>query len=143
MLKTYQTAEAQTYYETEQEGFKRLKDDGMPPSNIIGFYGGFVRQETYNIILEYADLGNLDDYMKQTPPPSTTEEKLTFWGNFLAVINGLVKIHGEGEDDPDIFQILLGYVICVLKAVQGLCVQLAPRREPVQHSCEAFGGGTL
>ncbi len=86
----------------------------MPPSNIIGFYGGFVRQETYNIILEYADLGNLDDYMKQIPPPSTPQEKMTFWENFLAVMSGLVKIHGEGEDNPDILQILLGYVMCIL-----------------------------
>lgn len=112
----------------------------MPPPNIIGFYGGFVCQGTYNLILEYADFGNLDDYMKQTPPPSTTQEKVIFWDNFLAVINGLVKIHGEGEDNPDIFQILLGYVMCVFKPVQGLCVQLAPGCEPVQHSCEESWG---
>ena len=106
------------YYETEQEGFKRLQDDGLPPSNIIGFYCGFVFQETYNIILEYADLGNLNDYMERIPPPMTTQEKMTFWDNFLAVLNGLVKIHGEGEDDPDIFQILLGYVMRISKPVR-------------------------
>ena len=94
----------------------------MPPSNIIGFYGGFVCEETYNIILEYADLGNLDDYMERIPPPSTLHEKMTFWDNFLSVMNGLVKIHGEGEDDPDIFQILLGYVMCITQPIQGLRV---------------------
>ena len=110
-MKTYQTAYAQTYYETEKEGFTRLQDDGLPSSNIIGFYCGFVCQETYNIILEYADFGNLDEYMEKVPPPSTTQEKMIFWDNFSAVLNGLAKIHGEGEDNPDILQILLGYVM--------------------------------
>ena len=80
----------------------------MPPWNIIGYYGRFFCQEAYNIILEHADLGNLNDYMAQTPPPSITQEKVTFWDKFLAVINGLVKIHGEGEENPDVLQILLG-----------------------------------
>ena len=115
----------------------------MPPLNIIGFYGGWVCQETYNIILEYADLGNLDDYMARTRPPSTTQEKVTFWENFLAVINGLVRIHGEGEDDPDVFQILLGYVIRTFQPVQRLCVQMAPRCESVQHSCEESRGWNI
>ena len=111
----------------------------MPPSNIIGFYGAFVCQEMYNIILEYAEHGNLDYYVEQTQPPLTTQEKMTFWENFLPVINGLVKIHGEGEDDPEILQPLLGYVLCIEQSVQGLCVQLAPGCDPVQHSCEKSG----
>ena len=57
--------------------------------------------------------------MEKTPPPSTTQEKVTFWENFLAVLSGLVKIHGEGEDDPDVFQILLGYVMRISFPVQG------------------------
>ena len=94
-------------------------------------------------MLEYADLENLDDYMKKNPPPSTPLEIMTFWDNFLDVLIGLAKIHGEGEDNPDIFQILLGYVIRLSYSVQGLCLQLAPRCESLQHSCEESGGWDL
>lgn len=87
----------------------KLRWDGSLPSNIIGFYGSFVRGETYNIILEYADLGNLDYFMEQTPPPSSASEKTLFWDRFFDVGNGLVKIHGEEEGNGNELQILLGY----------------------------------
>ena len=56
--------------------------------------------------------------MENTPPPSTLHEKLAFWDNFLAVSNGLMKIHGEGVDNPDVLQILLGYVVWNRKLIQ-------------------------
>ena len=115
VLKTYQTKDAKEYYETEVEAFRRLKQS----PNIIGCYGGFVCQDTYNIILEYADFGNLDKYMEKTPPPSTTQEKVIFWERFLEVVSGLVTIHGEREDTPDALQIMLGYVICILEPIHG------------------------
>lgn len=76
--------------------------------NIIGFYGSFVRQQTYNIILEYADLGTLDEYMERTSPPSSAEDKMRFWERFLEVAHGLATIHGEDEHMGDGPQILLG-----------------------------------
>lgn len=69
----------------------------MPHPNIIGFYGGFVRGETYNIILEYADLGNLDSYMERTRPPLRPKDKIVFFDRYFDVFNGLVRIHGEAE----------------------------------------------
>ena len=114
VIKTYRCREAQTYYETERNAFKKLRWNDLPPTNIIGFYGSFVREETYNIILEYADLGTLDDFMETTQPPSSTSEKMIFWDRFFDVGHGLVRIHGEEENSGTVPQILLGYVLFIL-----------------------------
>ena len=96
------------YYETELNAFKKLKYNGLPPLNIIGFYGSFIREGTYNIILEYADYGTLDDYMQQTQPPSSASDRMTFWERFFDIGHGLVTIHGEEENGSNAPQILLG-----------------------------------
>ncbi|KAL8837659.1 MAG: hypothetical protein Q9176_005576 [Flavoplaca citrina] len=111
-LKTYRTPDAKQYFENERNAFIQLRYGGKPPENIIAFYGSFIRGGTYNIILEYADRGTLDDYMKNTPEPKTVIEIISFWGNFLASMGGLVQIHGTppihepASDEPNI---LLGW----------------------------------
>ncbi|KAL8769016.1 MAG: hypothetical protein Q9209_004933 [Squamulea sp. 1 TL-2023] len=108
-LKTYRTPEAQKYFENERDAFIRLRHGRRPHPNIIEFYGSFVRDGTYNIILEYADRGTLDDYMKNTPEPKTITEITTFWRNFFPVMHGLAHVHGTPGTASDGPNILLGY----------------------------------
>ena len=110
VVKTYRTAEARTYFDTERKAFKSLNKAGRPPSNIIGFYGSFQRGECFNIVLEYADLGNLEEYMQKVYPPSSTEDTILFWDSLFDVVRGLVTIHGTQQGNPKDLQILLGYV---------------------------------
>ncbi|KAL8859794.1 MAG: hypothetical protein Q9178_003626 [Gyalolechia marmorata] len=108
-LKTYRTPEAKKYFENERDAFVQLRYGGKPPANIIEYYGSFAREGNYNIILEYADRGTLDDYMKNTPEPKSIREITTFWTNFLPVIRGLVQIHGTEKQASDGPNILLGW----------------------------------
>ncbi|KAL8787452.1 MAG: hypothetical protein Q9213_002229 [Squamulea squamosa] len=108
-LKTYRTPEAQKYFENERDAFIRLRHGGRPHANIIEFYGSFVRDGTYNIILEYADRGTLDDYMKHTPEPKSIPEITTFWRSFFPVMYGLAHIHGTPGTASDGPNILLGW----------------------------------
>ena len=110
MVKTYRTAEAKTYFDTERNAFRSLKKAGRPPPHIIGFYGSFQREQCFNIILEYADFGNLEEYMKKVTPPSSTEDTMLFWNNFFDVTHGLMSIHRTQEGSPKEPQILLGCV---------------------------------
>ena len=110
VIKTYRTSEARTYFETERNAFMSLRTAGRPPPNIIGFYGSFFRGETFNIILEYADLGNLEDFMQRVQPPSSIEDIITFWDRFFDVTHGLVTIHGTQEGNPKEPRSMLGYV---------------------------------
>ena len=85
-----------------------MRYQNRPRRNIIAFYGGFEQESSYNIILEYADGGNLDQYMELTPSPTNRQERHDFWINFLDIFDGLAVIHGEGEDVSNDLQILLG-----------------------------------
>jgi len=111
VLKTYRTLEAKEYFETERSAFKKLRYGGMPPGNIIEYYGSFVRDGTYSIILEYADRGTLDQYMKNTDEPTDIGEIMTFWKCFLAIFHGLDHIHGTKSPslNPDEPGSLHGY----------------------------------
>lgn len=107
-MKTYRTPEAEEYFKAEREAFVKLRYDEQPHPNIIEYYGSFVREGTYNIILEYADRKSLDEYMRDTDAPTSVQEIMLFWSRFFAILDGLVQIHGTpgtGSQEP---HILLG-----------------------------------
>ncbi|KAL9034527.1 MAG: hypothetical protein Q9214_007005, partial [Letrouitia sp. 1 TL-2023] len=108
-LKTYRTKDARKYYETESDAFKRLRHNNRPPQNIIAFYGGFERENMYNIILEYADGGSLDEFMERTPAPPDSNQLSIFWNQFFNILNGLAIIHGEGSEEGNGPHMLLGW----------------------------------
>jgi serine/threonine protein kinase len=56
-----------------------LRYDSKPSPFVIAYYGSFIDNDTYNIILEFADRGNFEDFMRTTPEPSTGEEMIEFW----------------------------------------------------------------
>ena len=59
------------------------------------------------MILEYADVGSLEDLFQQRQPPSTAEDVCDFWTAILGLTEALYKLHhivsGESSD-PSIFQ---------------------------------------
>jgi serine/threonine protein kinase len=115
VLKTYTGEEARVYYEREVEAFMRLADYAKeyPNPHMIGYYGSFEYQGTYNIILEYADQGTLEDYMKNTLPPTGGHDIIAFWESFLQVIKPIARLHEqdlEKNHDPNQYTILQGYV---------------------------------
>jgi serine/threonine protein kinase len=108
VLKTYFTTAAEKHYNAEVEAFRRL---GSNPS-IIGFYGSFTRGDTYNVLLEYADKGTLEEYFYKVIPPVDPDEIINFWQALFKIIDALRRIHQVNPDGnggpPLIFQ---GYVI--------------------------------
>ena len=108
VLKTYRGHEAQKYHEAERNAFLRLRLSERITPSIIGFYGSFIRDGTYNNILEYADQGTLEDFMERTPSPSNGEDITLLWERLFNVLHGLLTI----QNTPGIaggFQFLLGY----------------------------------
>ena len=99
VMKTYLTSEAEKYYETELRAFERLMLLRNP--GIIMFHKSFVRGESYNIILEYADKGTLADYFKSESPPSGGEEIIRFWGAMFKLLSVLRDIHELSPDHLD------------------------------------------
>lgn len=113
VLKTYRDAEAEENYKAERDAYMKLRWGGKPSPHIIAYYGGFVHGKSYNIILEYADQGTLETFMKETKSPRTIEDTLLFWDRLFKVTEGIARIHNTKiENDRSASQILSGYVFC-------------------------------
>ncbi|KAL9032307.1 MAG: hypothetical protein Q9214_008021, partial [Letrouitia sp. 1 TL-2023] len=93
VLKTFKEQNVEEF-KNEKEAFNRIRYGDRPPENIITYYGSFVRDNVYNIILEFADQGNLDSFMKENPPPSWVKDRIYFWQNLLDIGRALVTLHG-------------------------------------------------
>ena len=92
VLKTYKTKDAEQYYKNEVGGFEKLRSGGGLDPNMIGFYGSYIQDENYNVLLDFADEGNLEQFFRKTGQPSA-EDILPFWRELFNVIKPLMRIH--------------------------------------------------
>lgn len=92
-LKTYRGKDAETAWENEIKAFKKLQNRSP---KVIGFYTAFKQGNEYNALLEYADRGSLEDFMKSTEPPATMKDVLGLWKEILELLRGLKDLH-QGE----------------------------------------------
>ena len=111
-LKHYRTDEAKDYCDKENRAFRLLRYQDKPRDNIVAYYGGFERENeqgnNYYAIFEFADGGNLDQYMERTQAPTNHKEQSDFWENFVGVLEGLAVIHEPGIDISNEPQTMLG-----------------------------------
>ncbi|KAL9122286.1 MAG: hypothetical protein Q9187_001163, partial [Circinaria calcarea] len=77
----------------EVGAFRKLVSFGKPLPTLIGFYGSYVQDGTYNVILEYIDQGNLEQYFENTAPPSSGKDIIHFWRGLFGIIQALDRIH--------------------------------------------------
>jgi len=76
--------------------------------SIIGLHGSFVQNDTYNLVLEYANKGTLEDYFRTTAPPYSGDDVIKFWRGLFSVLYALKVIHEAPYGDPDGPQIFQG-----------------------------------
>ncbi|KAG4434108.1 hypothetical protein IFR05_010417 [Cadophora sp. M221] len=103
VLKEYSTADAQKYYDNETSAFDQIEKHPY----IIGYFGSFTRNGSFNVILEYADKGTLKEYFEKQLPPTSGEEIIRFWEGLFQLIDALWKIHtvnGDTIEGPQIFR---------------------------------------
>jgi serine/threonine protein kinase len=81
----------------ERNAFHTLLESIDHIDHIIGFLGSYEQDGLGHIILEYADLGCLDDFFRKIPPPASEEDIITFFTSFFQLVNGLISIHEVTE----------------------------------------------
>jgi hypothetical protein len=91
-LKSYLSPDAARNYECEVEAFRRVN---RPPNpHLIGFYGNYIiKGHSYNLILEYADQGTLEEYFEKTAPPCEEEDIVKFWTGMFGILKAIDGIH--------------------------------------------------
>lgn len=117
VLKTYRSAEAEDNYKAERDAYMKLRWAGKPSPHIIAYYGGFIHGDSYNLILEYADQGTLETFMRNTESPLTVEDTLLFWDRLFDITHGVMTIHGKIGNNSSASQILNGYGLCPVRYV--------------------------
>jgi len=61
--------------------------------NMARFYGSWVQNQKYNMLLEYVGGGTLIEFFRRTKPPQTSEDRIKFWENLLDLVKPLSRIH--------------------------------------------------
>ncbi|KAK6391531.1 hypothetical protein LTR65_004366 [Meristemomyces frigidus] len=113
-LKTYRGQHAERYYSTEVHNFAQLTSRASTSTpGLIGFYGGFEHGDTFNILLEYANGGTLEDMFQQREPPSCGDDIIAFWNAFVEVLKALASIHDLKKEASDTMghKVFQGYVV--------------------------------
>ena len=118
-LKRYTSHDAQDDYHAEVAAFKGLQQrQSGRHSNILAYYGCFEQKDNYNLMLEWADGGNLDEYMRRAAPPRTSHDIMILWNNILGLVRALKTIHDSSEqakcrhERKEQAEFCYGYVPC-------------------------------
>lgn len=75
-------------------GYLYLQKSGqLLGKTVTGFYGSFVHDDSFTIILEHADQGTLDTFMSTAPPPTSGEDITRVWESILKLHEGLHTVH--------------------------------------------------
>jgi len=117
VLKTYKTDDARIFYENEVGGFTKLIEysaSGELDENMIGFHGSFVQNGTYNVVLDYADGGTLEEYFQTIERPSKTQDIIDIWSELFNVIKPLQTLHEIPNDNVGENHVYRGYVFTYL-----------------------------
>jgi serine/threonine protein kinase len=77
----------------EKKAFERLLKDGRTPDHIIDFLGSYEQGDTRCILLEYADIGTLDDYFRTFAPPTSEKDIIQFFICLFDLLKGLYAVH--------------------------------------------------
>ena len=136
VVKSYVTSDAQKYYKNELQAYRRLHPGKNWSRNLLGFYSAFQHQGHYNIIVEHANKGTLEEILHNMDPPSKCEDRLKLWDGLLKVATGLITIHGSHKSADEDSYFMAGSV----GFFDGQCCncsnfpfQLAPRPEAIKH----------
>ncbi|KAL8740664.1 MAG: hypothetical protein Q9190_006661 [Brigantiaea leucoxantha] len=108
VLKTYWGPDAKDQHRAERDAFMNLRYNNTPTPCVIAYYGSFIDDGTYNIILEFADRGTLEEYMETTSKPTSIEDMIEFWDRLSDISHGLAFIHGSPGDPTTGIPVLLG-----------------------------------
>lgn len=116
ILKTYSSIDGNAAYKKEAAGFRGVR----AAESILNFYGSYVHGDDYNILMEYADKGSLEDFYLKETPPGRGQEIIKFWEGLFQLIKSLKVIHSVRESvHPPILQMFCDLTIAVAITTSG------------------------
>lgn len=71
-------------------------------ASFLRSYGQYKQGDTFNLVLDYMDGGNLEQYMWETRPPLSPADRIDLWDSMRGVLAGLVHFHAVNLDDDNL-----------------------------------------
>jgi serine/threonine protein kinase len=96
-------------------------------SGLIGFCGCYRQGDTFNVILEFADQGTLEQYFEKVAPPVRGDDIIDFWEGMFMTIRALQCIHQAGGEPNEGPQILHGYYHSTSPSASFITLLMIPR----------------
>lgn len=93
VIKSYHSRNASRYFNSEVDAFKVLNRQPQPPANIVGFYKAFRQNDSYHIVLQYANVGTLEDYFEKCERPTLGRDILDLWTSLFRLNEAVDWIH--------------------------------------------------
>lgn len=108
IFKQFHGAHATEAYRKELKAFLHLSQTARSElgKSIIGFHGSFIQGESRTIILEYADHGTLEDFLRNTEAPQEAKRIMLLWEGLFVLLAAVHTIHnippsGDHATDTD------------------------------------------
>ena len=67
--------------------------------NVIAFHKAFTQNDCCNVVLQYANIGTLEDYYEKVRPPKLRAEILKVWRKIFCLSIATAGIHRNSPKD--------------------------------------------
>ncbi|KAI2640876.1 hypothetical protein GGS26DRAFT_540133 [Hypomontagnella submonticulosa] len=94
-IKTHHGKRGRPNFERELHAYETITAQENYDQHVVCAVSAFSDGESHNIVLEYADGGNLEWYFEHIDPPSNNEQFTTFWESILRFYTAVQWIHGD------------------------------------------------
>ncbi|KAL1606560.1 cell cycle RNA binding protein whi3 [Paraconiothyrium brasiliense] len=102
VLKTYSSVAGEEHWKPKMEAlkaYKTLQGDAEVAPYVTKLKASWSQGETFIMLLEHADGDNLEEFMRNTSPPTTDDTLLQFWSSLLGLSRALLRIHSMGSSE--------------------------------------------
>jgi hypothetical protein len=101
VLKTFHSHSHKEQWRKEVNNLVYLRTALNKYPGAVSYYGSFTHGSTFNIILEYANRGNLEHYFQKTTPPREPEDINNFWKSLISLIEVLAALRNLNFYDDE------------------------------------------
>lgn len=91
VLKQYTVEEEWRTGHNESKALGTLQERGN--DHIVRYYGSFTQNNTFNLLLQFVDGGNLLDFFNSKEPPRESDDIQNFWESLFRIFKGLYCVH--------------------------------------------------
>ena len=95
ILKSYQGIHARRWLRFETTELRKAHFANLSHPSIIEFYSSYTLGDSYNIVLEYADMGTLEQLFDNITEPRRGVDINNFWRSLLNISDGLRYVQKE------------------------------------------------